>query len=74
MSARPIDGVPGRGTRAVLIFPRPNPEEPGHGSSKLLAVALEQFSRLGWHLVATVDPSKYMDAVRLVSQGVAART
>lgn len=59
--------VPERGLRAVVVAPRKG--EPG----KALAATLAELDRVGWILAAMVEPDRFLDAVRMVVNGLVDR-
>lgn len=69
--ARDMRSLPRHGKRVVLIIPKPDPADLGGGDDKRLAGALDQLAALGWRLVAVVDPSRHLDALRMVLDGLA---
>lgn len=58
--------IPERGKRVVLIAARPDLGNP----DRALAGTIENIDRIGWILVSVVDPSRFMDALRMVVNGL----
>lgn len=56
-----------RGERAVLIMPR---DDYASRDASRVETALDAIAREGWHLVAVLDPAEYLQAHRMVADGL----
>jgi hypothetical protein len=57
--------------RVVLVMPKPDPKNLSDGDSRRLQSTLDQLAALGWIPVAVIDPSRHLDALRMVLGGMA---
>lgn len=55
----------------MLVIPRVIPTDPALPEDRKLMAVLDQIEQGGWELVAIVEPERYLEALRLVLDGLA---